>query len=66
MNQPSIEFYYIESGKAISKNDSNGWLFVYCDKVFADTFESCESQSARVSLDDFMVEKKDIGWRVKE
>lgn len=59
-----IEFYYLESGNVIKKQDSDDTLFVMNGKVFSDNFESCESQDATVQFEDFIKECNDLGWRV--
>jgi len=57
-----IEFFYKKINVNIPKEKSDGWLFVSCDKVYADNFRSCESQSSVVAFDDFCEERDDIDW----
>ena len=56
--------YYVKSTDEIITDANDCRLFVFCDEVFQDNFESCESQSARVDFDDFIRERPDLGWRL--
>lgn len=55
-----IEFFVKATGEAAPTHD----YFVMEDKVWRDSYETCESQSAVVGFYDFIVECPEIGWRV--
>ena len=60
----NIEFYYIDTGVAILKSQSDDRLFVMNDTVYTDNFRSCESQEATVDFDTFVEEVDNISWRI--
>lgn len=62
VNVPTVQFFFKESGEIIDGAECR--LFVFCDGVWQDNFERCESQSATVDFDTFIRERADIGWRV--
>lgn len=59
-----IVFFYKETGEVITNSD--GWLFVYNNEVYADNYRTCESQAAVVSFEDFISKRDDIDWRVEQ
>lgn len=61
---PKIEFFFRHNGEIIDGNEAR--LFVFCDSVWQDNFESCESQSAVVDFDSFIRERKDLQWRAQQ
>ncbi len=55
-----IEFFDTETGEVQTNDD----YFVMGGIVYCDNYQSCESQAASVSFQDFIREVQGVGWRV--
>ena len=59
-----IEFYFIETGKVLPRELTEGNYFVMNDKVFRDNGRTDESQCAVVGFDDYIEKVPSVSWRV--
>jgi len=55
-----IVFHLLSSGEEVFNRD----FFVMNNEVWCDKYNTCESQSATVGFEDFIVKCPHIGWGV--